>query len=131
MPSGAEARVLLLLCGCVAAASPPHIVLILADDLGFADVGYSSDDILSPTIDRLAQEGVKLGAHYTWSWCAPSRGALLTGRYPVWNGYGGGGSSCGGCDNGTPTVLPSNWTLLPELLASSKAGYQSHAAGKW
>jgi arylsulfatase A-like enzyme len=43
----------------------PHLIFLLADDVGFGDVGYSANDVMSPTIDALAADGVKLGRHYT------------------------------------------------------------------
>ena len=55
-----------------------NIPLILAvDDLGHADLGYSSDDVSTPAIDALAATGLKLSCMYTWNWCAPSRGSLM------------------------------------------------------
>ena len=62
----------------------PHIVYFLIDDWGYNDVGYRSTYLswTTPTIDRLAAEGVKLENYYTSDLCTPSRGALLTGRYP-------------------------------------------------
>jgi len=81
-----------------AAAVPPNLILVLTDDTGYCDVGYCDPDIKTPIIDSLAKDGVKLGSLYTWNWCAPSRGAILSGRYATRNGYGGGGkgSSAGG-----------------------------------
>ena len=61
----------------------PHFVFILADDLGWNDVGYHGSDIYTPTIDRLAAAGVKLERHYVQSICSPSRGVLMSGRYQV------------------------------------------------
>ena len=63
----------------------PHIILILADDLGFNDVGYNADGSLikTPNIDRLAKEGVKLNNYYVQPQCTPTRSQLLTGRYQV------------------------------------------------
>jgi arylsulfatase A-like enzyme len=86
-------RVLLAACGCVWIASAslaaaqtiptrPHIVFILADDLGWGDVGYHGSEIPTPTLDRLASEGVRLEQYYTPSSCTPTRASLMTGRYP-------------------------------------------------
>ena len=64
--------------------SAPHIVFILIDDWGWNDIGYQSTWLswTTPTIDRLAQQGVKLSNYWTSCLCAPSRGSLMTGRYP-------------------------------------------------
>ena len=59
---------------------PPHIVLLLADDLGFNDISWHNDAVLSPNLARLAIQGVTLEQHYSQSVCTPTRGALLTGR---------------------------------------------------
>lgn len=62
----------------------PNIVLILCDDLGYADVGFNgSTDIITPQLDRLAQGGtVFTSAYVTHPFCGPSRMGLMTGRYP-------------------------------------------------
>ena len=69
-------------------AAPPNIVLIVSDDQGYRDLGcFGSDEVLTPNLDRLAREGVRLTSFYaTWPACTPSRGSLLTGRYPQRHG---------------------------------------------
>jgi len=66
----------------------PNIVLIVSDDQGYADLGcFGNEEILTPNLDRLAAEGVRLTSFYvTWPACTPSRGSILTGRYPQRNG---------------------------------------------
>ncbi len=61
----------------------PNIVLILADDLGFGDVGFTGSDIKTPNIDRIAAEGVKFTQFYACPMSSPSRAELMTGRYPI------------------------------------------------
>ena len=74
--------------GAVGAGSPPNIVVILADDLGYGDLGsYGTRAIRTPNLDRLAAEGVRFTQFYaSASVCSPSRAGLLTGRYPVRTG---------------------------------------------
>ena len=63
--------------------SRPHIVYIVADDLGWKDVGFHGSDIKTPNIDKLAQKGARLEQFYVQPMCTPTRAALMTGRYPV------------------------------------------------
>ena len=67
----------------VGAAKKPNIVIIVADDLGWADVGYHSDRIPTPHLDRIAREGVELDHFYVFPMCSPTRAGLMTGRYPI------------------------------------------------
>ena len=60
--------------------SPPHIIFILSDDLGYNDVGYHNPKIITPHIDQLAQSGIILEQHYAQFQCTPSRAALMTAR---------------------------------------------------
>ncbi len=119
--------VLLLGCGTESppAGRPPNIVLIVADDLGWNDVGYHGSAITTPNIDRLAAEGVELHRFYTMVNCSPTRMGLLTGRYPIrwgmmntvirpWEAAG----------------LPPAEETIPEMLAD--LGYEHRAlVGKW
>jgi arylsulfatase A-like enzyme len=63
-------------------APRPNIIFILADDLGWADIGYHDSDIRTPHLDRLAGDGVRLNRHYVYPTCSPTRVALLSGRFP-------------------------------------------------
>ena len=69
-------------------AQKPNVVLIVSDDQGYHDLAcFGSDEVLTPHLDRLAAGGVRLTNFYvTWPACTPSRGSLLTGRYPQRNG---------------------------------------------
>jgi len=68
------------------AASPPHILFVVADDLGWSDVGFHGSKIQTPNIDKLASEGVELDNYYVLPICTPTRSALMTGRYPIHTG---------------------------------------------
>ena len=86
MRSILAATALLLAAPCFG-AQPPNIVLIVSDDQGYNDLGVLNPRILTPNLDRLAREGARLTDFYVaWPACTPSRGALLTGRYPQRNG---------------------------------------------
>lgn len=113
----------------VASSSPcaepkPNVLLIVADDLGWKDVGFHGSDIRTPTLDRLASEGVRLEQFYTLSMCTPSRAALLTGRYPFRYGL-----QTGVIPTGAKYGLPTDERLLPQALKD--AGYDTAIVGKW
>ena len=60
----------------------PNIIFILADDMGYNDVGYHNPKVISPNIDDLARSGIRLEQNYVQPQCTPSRAALMTGMYP-------------------------------------------------
>src|SRR6185295_4299444 len=64
-------------------APRPNIVLLVADDMGFADVGFHGSEIRTPAIDSIAAAGTKLEQFYVQPVCSPTRAALMTGRYPM------------------------------------------------
>ena len=78
----------LILLGLSLNAAPPNVVLIVSDDQGYPDLGcIGSKPIQTPNLDRLAAEGTRATNFYvTWPACTPSRGSILTGRYPQRNG---------------------------------------------
>ena len=62
----------------------PNVIIFLADDLGWADVGYHGEEVIeTPSIDRIAREGVELDRFYSTPICSPTRAALMTGRDPM------------------------------------------------
>lgn len=104
--------------------SKPNIVYILADDLGWKDVGFHGSDIKTPNIDKLAAEGAKLEQFYVQPMCTPTRAALLTGRYPCRYGLQSFViPSSGGYG------LPTDEWLMPQVLKD--AGYTTAIDGKW
>ena len=105
-----------------AVKTKPNILIIVADDMGWADVGYHGSRIKTPNIDRLARTGVDLDRHYVQPMCTPTRVALLTGRYPS--------------RFGNQAIIPCNTQTLPmgtvTLAAALKAaGYDTGISGKW
>ncbi len=114
---------LLVFFGNAADAAKPNIVIIIADDLGWNDVGYHGSEIKTPTIDALADEGVELDRFYTHPVCSPTRGALMTGQSAVRLGINGPISKNG------PKGLPLDLTILPQYF--KKAGYRTALVGKW
>jgi len=115
----------LMMNASAACAGKPNIVYIVADDLGWKDVGFNGcTDIKTPNLDRLAETGVRFTQFYAQPMCTPTRAALLTGRYPFRYGL-------------QTIVIPSVSTyglatdewLLPQALKD--AGYQTAIIGKW
>jgi len=104
--------------------APPNVVILLADDLGWADVGYHGSDIQTPNIDRLAQEGMRLERFYATPFCSPTRAALMTGRDPI--KLGTAHSVLMAWDNSG--VSPEEH-FMPESFKA--AGYDTGMIGKW
>ena len=106
-------------------AQKPNIIIVVADDLGWGDVGYHGSEIKTPNIDKLSEKGIQLNRFYVAPISSPTRAGLLSGKYPnrlgiredvipPWRDYG----------------IESNEVLLPQELA--KAGYDNRAIlGKW
>lgn len=118
-----------VLKAAVAAAAParrrPNVIVILADDLGYGDVGcYGATRIKTPNLDRLASQGMRFtDGHSTSSVCTPSRYSLLTGQY-AWRKPGTGIAS-----STTPLLLEPGSPTLPQLMKN--AGYATACIGKW
>ena len=107
-----------------AAAQRPNVLIFLADDLGWNDVGYHGNEIRTPNIDRLAIGGLRLERFHAFPLCSPTRAGLLTGRHPIryglaysvvrpWSHYG----------------LSTAETTIADVFRG--AGYQTAITGKW
>jgi arylsulfatase A-like enzyme len=133
------------LSGTVASAleSPPNILLIVSDDQGWRDLGcFGRQDIFTPRLDQLAREGVRATSFYvTWPACTPSRGSILTGRYPQRNGLYD--MIRNDLVNYGHRYTESEYAVSPEMTLGMdlrevmisqplrQAGYRCGAVGKW
>eukprot|EP00756_Hemistasia_phaeocysticola_P050712 Hpha_TRINITY_DN25904_c0_g1::TRINITY_DN25904_c0_g1_i1::g.185262::m.185262/K01135/ARSB; arylsulfatase B len=115
--------------GGYAGAPPPNFVILFADNMGWANVGFHRPperdprEFATPNVMGLVEEGIILERHYTYKFCSPSRSSLLSGRLPFHvNIY-----------NDDPAMpgagIPEKMTTLPERLHG--AGYKTHFVGKW
>jgi len=106
---------------------PPNIVLILADDMGYSDLGCYGGEILTPNLDRLAKEGLRFRQFYNCGRCCPTRAALLTGLYPHQTGVGH--MMTDYRRPGYRGNLNQRCVTIAQLLRA--AGYQTMMCGKW
>ena len=115
---------LILFSALILNAETPHVVIFLADDLGWKDVGFHGSEIETPNIDKLASEGIQLDRFYVQSICSPTRGSLFSGKYAhnlglqvdvirPWDVYG----------------LNLEEKVLPQFF--KQAGYATAIVGKW
>ena len=109
------------------APAPPNIVLIMADDMGYSDIGCFGGEIRTPHLDRLAAGGLRFTQFYNTGRCCPTRASLLTGLYPHQAGVGG-MMHDGGHDGYRGDLSPSCLTIAEVL---RDAGYATYMAGKW
>jgi arylsulfatase A-like enzyme len=112
---------------CAAAATPPNVIFIMADDQGSVDLGcYGAEDLKTPNLDALAARGVRFTQFYSAApVCSPSRAGALTGRWPVRAGVPGNCSS----QKGGKGALPPEEVTLAEMFKA--AGYATAHIGKW
>jgi arylsulfatase A-like enzyme len=119
----------------VAAPAKPNIVVIMADDMGFSDIGCYGGEIPTPNIDELASRGIRLSQFYNNARCCPTRASLLTGLHPHQAGIGRMSEdpeSVNGHDEGVDGYrgyLSKNTVTIPEVLKT--AGYHTYMSGKW
>ncbi len=105
----------------------PNIIVILADDMGFSDIGCYGSEIRTPNLDRLAKGGLRFTQFYNAARCCPTRASLLTGLYPHQAGIGHMMEDRGA--EGYRGNLNRNCVTLGEALRP--AGYHTYAVGKW
>ena len=125
-------RILVALIGLTfaaftASAAKPNILVLLADDMGYSDIGCYGSEIATPNLDRLARNGLRFSQFYNTGRCCPSRASLLTGLYAHQAGVGhmlGKTGFPGYAEN-----LRADTATLAEVLKS--AGYSTYMAGKW
>ena len=103
----------------------PNLIFILTDDLGYYSPGFVNPKMITPNIDYLASQGMFLTEHYTYMFCSPSRGALLTGRYPF--------KLSATRTNFQPLSVEDGIDLSFEYLPQKleQLNYKSHHIGKW
>ncbi len=115
----------LTLLSVASAADKPNVVLILADDLGYSDLGCYGGEIETPNLDTLAERGIRFTQFYNTARCWPTRGALLTGYYAQQIHRDALPDVAGGNGGTRP-----KWArLLPDFLKT--AGYRNYHSGKW
>ena len=106
----------------------PNVLLILNDDMGYSDLGCYGEEIETPNLDQLAENGIRFTQFYNTARCSPSRASLLTGLHPHQTGIGvlTEDNSRGG---GYPGNLNDRCVTLPEVL--KPYGYRTYMSGKW
>ena len=106
----------------------PNILLVLADDMGFSDIGCYGGEIDTPNLDRLARDGVRFSQFYNAGRCSPSRASLLTGLHPHQTGIGV-LTKDDAARGGYSGSLNRACVTIPEVL--KQAGYATCMSGKW
>ena len=135
MNLGALLQMILLITAALAADDKPHIVLVLVDDLGWANVGYHRDpstpEVDTPNIDSLVEQGLELNHHYAASVCSPSRCSLLSGRLPIHVNDQNRNMALYNPDDPISGFMgiPRSMTTLGTKM--KEGGYATHVVGKW
>ena len=117
------------------AATKPHLMFMLVDDWGWANVGYhrneSNKEVVTPNIDALVKDGLELDQHYVYKFCSPSRSCLISGRLPIHVNDQNAAPNIHNPDDKEAGFagIPRDMTGIAEKLKS--AGYVTHQVGKW
>ena len=118
-----------------AAGAKPHIVMILVDDWGWANVGYHrqtpTKEVQTPNFDSLCKQGIELDQHYAYKFCSPSRSSLMSGRLPIHVNILNASPDIHNPEDPVSgfAAIPRNMTGMASKLKS--AGYATHHVGKW
>ncbi len=104
------------------ASEKPNVIVIIADDLGWADIGYNNPRVYTPNLDKLANSGARFANHYVMPQCTPTRVALMTGCYP---GRFGTVALAAANEAVLPLGTPTLATMFQEM------GYETFMSGKW
>ncbi len=118
---------LVIFCQRPSANERPNIIIILADDMGYSDIGCYGSEIETPVLDSLAERGLRFTQFYNMARCCPTRASLLTGLYPHQAGVGHMMSDNG--HDGYRGELNRQCVTIAEVLKSS--GYRTYMTGKW
>lgn len=116
-------------------AGKPHLVFMLVDDWGWANVGYHrsppTNEVVTPNIDKLVKEGLELDQHYVFKVCSPSRSCLMSGRLPIHVNDQNISPDHYNPDDPVSgySAIPRNMTGLATKLKGG--GYATHQVGKW
>lgn len=129
--------IILLLAACTSQKDqppqnpPPNILLIMADDMGYSDLGCYGSEIATPNLNQLAQNGIRFRSFYNAARCCPTRASLLTGLYPHEAGMGAMVSNVDADPEPGPYqgFLNNNCVTIAEVLKG--AGYSTYMSGKW
>ena len=142
--NGSSLQPLLLLValamrGCASPAAtalePPHVLFVLADDLGWGNVGWHREtptpEVKTPKLDQLVKDGIEMNRMYSWHACSPTRSSLQTGRLPIHvNAHNANPEIYNSSSaSGTGAGIPRNMTGMAAKLAA--AGYNTVFVGKW
>ena len=123
--------IFILNCGDKKSNDKPNVIIIMADDLGYSDLGCYGSEISTPNLDKLSESGIRFNRFYNTTRCCPTRASLLTGLYPHNAGLGKMVHSAG--KEGKPGpyqgYLSRNAVTIAEVLKQN--GYHNYMAGKW